>query len=162
MEDSESDSMKKPPRDPSESIFAGGLIFGTVYQGILVSVLTVVAYLVGHFIESGRWELVNSPDGMTMAFLTLSMAEIFHSFNMRSRHGSIFAIKKQNAVLWGSAILAALLTAGVIYIPFLARLFDFTPVSAKEYLISIAIAFAVIPIVEIVKLVERLIKNRKK
>ena len=162
MEDSESDSMKKPPRDSSESIFAGGLIFGTVYQGILVSVLTVVAYLVGHFIESGRWELVNSPDGMTMAFLTLSMAEIFHSFNMRSRHGSIFAIKKQNAVLWGSAILAALLTAGVIYIPFLARLFDFTPVSAKEYLISIAIAFAVIPIVEIVKLVERLIKNRKK
>ena len=162
MEDSESDSMKKPPRDSSESIFAGGLIFGTVYQGILVSVLTVVAYLVGHFMESGRWELVNSPDGMTMAFLTLSMAEIFHSFNMRSRHGSIFAIKKQNAVLWGSAILAAVLTAGVIYIPFLARLFDFTPVSAKEYFISIAIAFTVIPIVEIVKLVERLIKNRKK
>ncbi len=162
MEDSESDSMKKPPRDSSESIFAGGLIFGTVYQGILVSVLTVVAYLVGHFMESGRWELVNSPDGMTMAFLTLSMAEIFHSFNMRSRHGSIFAIKKQNAVLWGSAILAALLTAGVIYIPFLARLFDFTPVSAKEYFISIAIAFTVIPVVEIVKLVERLIKNRKK
>jgi len=162
MEDSESDSMKKPPRDSKESIFAGGLIFGTVYQGILVSLLTVFAYLVGHFVESGRWELVNSGDGMTMAFLTLSMAEVFHSFNMRSRHGSIFAIKKQNAVLWGSAILAAALTAGVIYIPFLARIFDFTPVSAKEYLISVAIAFAVIPIVEIVKLIERLIKNRKK
>ena len=162
MEDSESDSMKKPPRDSKESIFAGGLIFGTVYQGILVSLLTVFAYLVGHFVESGRWELVNSGDGMTMAFLTLSMAEVFHSFNMRSRHGSIFVIKKQNAVLWGSAILAAALTAGVIYIPFLARIFDFTPVSAKEYLISVAIAFAVIPIVEIVKLIERLIKNRKK
>ncbi len=161
MEDSESDSMKKPPRDSKESIFAGGLIFGTVYQGILVSVLTVLAYLVGHYIESGRWELVNSGDGMTMAFLTLSMAEIFHSFNMRSRHGSIFAIKKQNAVLWGSALLATALTAGVIYIPVLARLFDFTPVSAKEYLISVAIAFIVIPVVEIVKLIERCASKRK-
>ena len=62
MEEAESNAMKKPPRDSKESIFAGGLISGTVYQGIIVSVLTVLAYLVGHFIEAGRWEL-NSFDG---------------------------------------------------------------------------------------------------
>ncbi|MBR7101825.1 MAG: calcium-translocating P-type ATPase, PMCA-type [Clostridia bacterium] len=161
MEDSESDSMKKPPRDSKESIFAGGLISGTIYQGVLVSLLTVLAYLVGHYIESGVWELVTSGEGMTMAFLTLSMAEVFHSFNMRSRHGSIFKIKKQNAVLWGSAALATLLTAAVIYIPFMAKMFEFTPVSAKEYFIAIGIAFSIIPIVELVKLIERFINKKK-
>ena len=156
MEDSESDSMKKPPRDSKESIFAGGLISGTVYQGILVSVLTVLAYLVG----SG-WHFVSSDKGMTMAFLTLSMAEVFHSFNMRSRHGSIFKIRKQNMVLWGSAALATALTAAVIYIPFMAKLFEFSSVSAAEYFISVGIALAVIPIVELVKLIERLIQRKK-
>ena len=162
MEESEGDTMKRPPRDSKESIFAGGLIFGTVYQGILVSALTVLAYLIGHYIESGVWEFTNSNDGMTMAFLTLSMAEIFHSFNMRSRHGSIFAMKRQNIVLWGSGILALLLTTAVIYVPFMARLFDFTSISVAEYFIAMAIAFAVIPIVEIVKLIERACIKRKK
>jgi Ca2+-transporting ATPase len=161
MEDAESDSMRKPPRDSKESIFAGGLITGTVYQGVLVSLLTVFAYLVGHYMESGVWELVTSGEGMTMAFLTLSMAEVFHSFNMRSRHGSIFTIKKQNMVLWGSAILATVLTAAVIYIPFMARMFDFTPVSAIEYFTALGIAFLVIPVVELVKLVERIVKRKK-
>ena len=161
MEEAESNAMKKPPRDSKESIFAGGIISGTVYQGIIVSALTIIAYLVGHFIESGRWEFVNSADGMTMAFLTLSMAEIFHSFNMRSRHGSIFTIRKQNVVLWGSGLLALILTTGVIYIPVMARLFDFTPISVGEYFIAMAIAFSIIPIVEIVKLFERIYHNRK-
>jgi len=161
MEDSERDSMKKPPRDSKESIFAGGLISGTVYQGIIVSLLTVIAYLVGHYIESGAWEFVTSGDGMTMAFLTLSMAEVFHSFNMRSRHGSIFTIKRQNTVLWGSAILATVLTAAVIYIPPMARLFDFEAVSFAEYAISIGIAFLIIPIVEAVKLFERIYKKSR-
>lgn len=156
MEDSESDSMKKPPRDSKESIFAGGLISGTVYQGILVSVLTVLAYLAG----SG-WRFVSSEKGMTMAFLALSMAEVFHSFNMRSRHGSIFTIKKQNIVLWGSAALATALTAAVIYIPFMAKLFDFASISLVEYMISVGIAFAVIPVVELVKLIERAVKRRR-
>ncbi|MBQ8344221.1 MAG: cation-translocating P-type ATPase, partial [Clostridia bacterium] len=161
MEEAESNAMKKPPRDSKESIFAGGLISGTVYQGIIVSVLTVLAYLVGHFIEAGRWELVNSADGMTMAFLTLSMAEIFHSFNMRSRHGSIFTIKKQNIVLWGSGLLALVLTTAVIYVPFMARLFDFTPISVGEYFIAMGMAFSIIPIVELIKLFERIYHNRK-
>ena len=61
-----------------------------------MSALTLAAYFIGHWLESGVWAIANSPDGMTMAFLTMSMAEIFQSFNMRSRRGSIFALKKQN------------------------------------------------------------------
>ena len=156
MEDAEKDSMKKSPRDPKQSIFAGGMIFDTVYQGILISLLTLAAYFVGHFIEAGRWEITDSPDGMTMAFLTLSMAEVFHAFNMRRRHGSIFTIKKQNLLLWGAGVAAILLTTAVIYIPFMVDAFGFTPISAKEYFIALGLAFTVIPLVEIVKCFQRL------
>ena len=85
LEKSEADIMKKKPRDPKEGIFAGGMGFDVFFQGAVVTVLVMISYLVGHRIESGAWEFVNSADGTTMAFLTLSMVEIFHSLNMRSR-----------------------------------------------------------------------------
>ena len=81
--------------------FADGLGFDVAFQGIVITVLTLASYFIGHYLEAGRWEIVNSPDGMSMAFLTLSMVEIFHSFNMRSRKGSIFHMKHQNKYLWG-------------------------------------------------------------
>ena len=84
MEKGEQDAMSQPPRDSKEGIFAGGVGIDVLYQGALVSVLTLAAYVIGHYIEAGVWEFVDSPDGMTMAFLTMSMAVIFQSFNMRS------------------------------------------------------------------------------
>ncbi len=80
-------------------------------QGLAVSLLTLISYFVGHFMESGVWEIANSPDGMTMAFLTLSMAEIVHSLNMRSQRNSIFTLKGQNKAL----NLAALALSGPDY-----------------------------------------------
>ena len=155
MEPGEGDSMKKPPRDSKAGIFAGGVGFDVAYQGLLVSLLTLAAYLIGHFVESGAWEFVNSNDGMTMAFLTMSMAEIFQSFNMRSRRGSIFTMKSHNKWLWGGAVLALLLTTLVIYVPFLSSLFEFTTISFMEYAIAMGLAFLIIPMVEIVKFIQR-------
>ena len=159
MEPGESNSMQKPPRDSKAGIFAGGVGFDVAYQGLLVSVLTLAAYLIGHFVEAGEWAFVNSNDGMTMAFLTMSMAEIFQSFNLRSRRGSIFTMKSQNKWLWGGAIIALLLTTLVIYVPFLSSLFEFTHISFLEYAIAMGLAFLIIPMVEIVKLVQRLTKK---
>lgn len=155
MEEGEKDAMKRPPRDSKEGIFAGGVGFDVAYQGLLVAVLTLAAYFIGHFMESGVWEIARSHDGITMAFLTLSMAEIFQSFNMRSRRQSIFTIKKQNIWLWGAAALALLLTSAVIYIPFLANMFSFTTISAAEYFTALGLAFLIIPLVEIVKFIQR-------
>ena len=155
MEAAEPDIMKRKPRSPKESIFSGGLGFDLVYQGILVSVLVLLSYFIGHFVESGVWEITQSADGMTMAFLTLSMVEIFHSFNMRSQRKSLFSIKKQNLVLWGSGILSLILTTAVIYVPFLADAFSFEHISIGEYVIAIIIAFMIIPAVEAVKLFQR-------
>ncbi|MGN1472520.1 MAG: calcium-translocating P-type ATPase, PMCA-type [Eubacteriales bacterium] len=161
MEHGEAGIMRQKPRSSKEGIFSGGVGFDVVYQGLLVSVLTLAAYLIGHYMEANEWVFTQSRDGMTMAFLTMSMAEIFHAFNMRSRRGSIFTLKKQNVVLWGAAVLAFLLTAGVIYIPPLARMFDFATISLAEYLVAMGLALSVIPLVELVKLLQRLCAKKK-
>ena len=155
MERGEPDLMHRRPRDAKEGIFAGGMGFDIAYQGLLVSILTLISYFIGHFVESGLWEITNSPDGMTMAFLTMSMAEIFHSFNMRSQRGSIFRLSGHNKILWGAAIATLVLTTAVCEIPFLATAFGFTGVSLVEYVIAIGLGFLVIPIVELIKLVQR-------
>lgn len=161
MEKAEDRIMARKPRPSSDGIFSGGVGFDIAYQGFLVTVVTLAAYFVGHFLESGVWEITNSPDGMTMAFLTMSMAEIFHSFNMRSQRGSIFALKTQNIVLWGAGIMSLILTSAVIYVPFLRAAFSFEEISLVEYAVAMALAFSVIPIVELVKLFERVAVKRK-
>jgi Ca2+-transporting ATPase len=101
------------------------------------------------------WEIAQSPDGITMAFLTMSMAEIFHSLNMRSQHNSIFTMKSSNIYLFFAMILALVLTTVVIEVPFIANLFDFEVISFKEYAVAMGLAVSVIPIVELVKWIQR-------
>ena len=155
MEKGDDDIMKRKPRDSKDGIFSGGLGVDVLYQGLLVAALTVAAYFVGHRIESGVWEIAQSPDGITMAFLTLSFAEIFHSFNMRSQRGSIFKISTQNLFLWGAGVASIILTTVVIYVPFLAKAFEFEHINSLEYILAVALAACVIPIVEIVKAIQR-------
>lgn len=166
MEKGEKDLMKRPPRKSSDGIFAGGVGFDVVYQGLFVTLLTLAAYFIGHFMEAGRWELTESADGMTMAFLTMSMCEIFHSFNMRSQHGSTVSILLHgsfNKYIFGSTVLSLITTALVIEVPFLADAFDFTTIDAREFFTALGLAFLIIPLVEIVKAIERaVIKNKAK
>ena len=105
--------------------------------------------------ESGKMELANSPDGMTMAFLTLSLLEIFHAFNMRSRHTSLFQLKRQNKFLLASLIMSFILTTAIIYIPVMRNAFSFEEISLAEYVVAILLAFAIIPIVEFQKWLKR-------
>jgi Ca2+-transporting ATPase len=157
MEEGETDIMKKQPRKPNESIFAGGIGINVVIQGVYVGLLTLLAFLIGHYIEAGVWEWKiaggESLDGTTMAFLTLSMTEMFHAFNARSINHSIFTIKKQNLFLWGAFILSLILTVGAIYIPGINTMFNFTPISLSEFAISLALAFSIIPFTELSKLI---------
>ena len=166
MEKGEKDLMKRPPRKSSDGIFAGGVGFDVVYQGLFVTLLTLAAYFIGHFMEAGRWELTESADGMTMAFLTMSMCEIFHSFNMRSQHGSTVSMHLHgsfNKYIFGSTVLSLITTALVIEVPFLADAFDFTTIDAREFFTALGLAFLIIPLVEIVKAIERaVIKNKAK
>lgn len=163
MEHGEADSMKKAPRDPKAGIFAGGVGFDVAYQGAFVAILTLVSYFIGHFLETRTWAFnIESGHGMTMAFLTMSLAEIFQSFNMRSQRGSIFAMKKQNKWLLGAAALALVLTTVVIEVPFLARAFEFEVIGFEEYGIAFGLGVSIIPLVEIVKAIQRMLSKTKK
>lgn len=163
MEKAEPNTMSRPPRSSKEGIFAGGLLFDIVYQGLLVTALTIISYLIGNFFESGSFTIPQgeSAHGMTMAFLTMSMCEIFHSFNLRSQRKSVFSLKTHNKVLWGAMLGSLALTTIVLEVPFVANAFGFTPVGLTEYGIAIALAVMVIPVVELVKLVQRASEAKK-
>ncbi len=168
LERPERDIMQRKPRDSKEGVFAGGMGLDVFYQGALVTILTLAAFFIGEFLETGHWQFTNIADcgeGMTMAFLTMSMCEIFHSFNMRSQRGSVigmaFGQKSHNIVLYGAMVASLLLTTAIIEIPFLAEMFDFTHLDPLAYGISIGLAFLVIPIVEIVKAIQRAAAKKK-
>ena len=160
MEKPESDIMNRKPRDSKEGIFAGGLGAAVFYQGALVTLITLVSYFIGHWFETGNFEITNSVDGTTMAFLTLAMCEVFHSFNMRSLRGSIFTLKGQNKWLWGAGLLSLVLTSVVVLVEKFANAFGMVAISWQEYLVAMALGFTIIPLVEIVKLIHRLIDKR--
>ena len=155
MEEAEEDIMRRKPREAKDGVFSGGLGTDVIYQGILVSILTLAAYFIGHRIEAGVWEIAPSADGITMAFLTMSMTEIFHSFNMRSQRKSVFTLKGHNKALWGAMLFSLVLTTVVIYVPFLADAFGFEHISLMEYITALLLAFLIIPAVETVKWIQR-------
>ena len=160
-EKAEPDIMRRKPRNAKAGIFADGMGFDIAYQGVLVTILTLLSYFIGHYMESGVWEITNSPHGTTMAFLTLSMAEIFHSLNMRSQRESIFRLGSRNRMLLIAAVGSFLATTLVCEVPFLAAAFEFTSVELNEYLIAILLGALVIPIVEAVKFFQRKRMPRK-
>ena len=172
MEKPEASIMKRKPRDSKEGIFAGGLGFAVAYQGILVTVITMASYLIGRYVlvasdphaaglVGEALEAYGAKVGTSMAFLTLSLCEICHAFNMRSLHGSIFKMKNQNWWLWGAALLSLILTTVVIEVPFLAEAFELAQLDLPEYGIAFALAVCIIPIVEIVKIIHRAVDKKR-
>ena len=162
LEKAEPDTMKRPPRSSSDGIFSGGMAGDIAYQGILITVITLVSYIIGHSMEVGHFAIPHgvSPDGMTMAFLTMSMCEIFHAFNMRSQRKSVFKLG-HNIVLWMAMLGSVALTTIVLEVPAVANAFGFTPVSWNEYAIAIGLAVLIVPIVETVKAFQRKAAKKK-
>ena len=157
LERGEPDIMDRPPRKASDGIFAGGLGVDIAYQGVLIAVITLASYIIGHCMEAGHfaWPHGVSDDGMTMAFLTMNMCEILHSFNMRSQRRSIFTLHGHNKLLWVAMLAALALTTTVLEVPAIAAAFGFTPVDWNEYAVALGLAILVVPIVELVKLFQR-------
>jgi Ca2+-transporting ATPase len=153
VEQAEGDVMTQAPRDSKEGIFAGGLGIDVIWQGACISLLVLISFLVGNALQDGF--------GTTMAFVTMSMAEITHSFNLRSREKSVFAITGHNKVLWLTMAASFVLTALVVFVPFLQSLFSFMPINVWEYLLALVIGALILPISEIVKLIKRKINEKK-
>ena len=161
MEREEEGIMQRPPRKPSEGIFAAGLGFDAVWQGICVTALTLTAYFVGIRLHTGYWHLAEDSAGISMAFLTMSMTEIFHSFNMRSQRGSVFSMHSSNPYLWAAMVGSLALTTAVLFWSPAAAAFGFEVITLQEYGVALALALLIIPIVETVKAVLRRLHLQK-
>ena len=152
-EKAEPDIMTRKPRKSNEGIFAGGMGFNIAYQGLMISAITLAAYFIGWSFDHDAVGM-QSDHGITLAFLAMSMAEIFHSYNLRS-HGSIFKMKSHNMILWGSMLLSLVLTTALIFVPALSKLFGFSQsIGFVEYVIALALAASTIPTVEFIKLLQ--------
>ncbi len=147
MEKAEPGIMQRPPRPKSEGLFANGVGFDIIYQSLVCAALTLAAYFCG--------EGDSQAESMTMAFVTLSTCEVFHSINMRARRKSIFALGSHNKYLFGAMLFALLLPLAMMYIPPFAAAFSLVALPAARYFESIGLALLIIPIVEIVKAIQR-------
>ena len=177
MEKAEGNLMHRKPRATTDGIFSGGAGIDMVWQGIYLALVEIAAYVVGFLMENPGAPLTaiwgaNEMDkgicanAICMAFLAVNFGEIFCAINMRSRLGSIFSksmFKNMNWWLIGAFVVTAALTLLPIYVPFLRDIFfqgDFH-LDSHEILISILLAFTIVPVYEIGKAIRRAI-NRKK
>ena len=155
MEKAEGDIMKRKPRKSNESVFSNGAGRDMIIHGLIMGFLVVLSFFIGEYMENGVWRLAESGDGMSMAFLTMNFIEMFHAVCMRSQRNSIFRMKHMNWWLLGAFILTTMFTLGIIYIPFFVKLFGFTSISFVEFITAFGLAFLIVPIIEITKLIER-------
>ena len=167
MEEAEGDVMKRKPRKASDGVFAGGMGIDIAFQGVIITILVLASFFAGMYFHNGAIELsmltdgIADPEGVTMAFITLSMVEIFHSFNMRSRRASIFSMKTQNKWLWGAAALAVVLTVVPVEVDFLAEVFGFMTLDPIALFAALGLAFLIIPLMEIYKAVMRRVEKNQ-
>ena len=136
-----------------------------VFQGVVITLLVLASFFAGMWFHNGGIDMamlldgIPDKEGVTMSFITLSMVEIFHSFNMRSRRASLFSMRKQNAWLWGAAVLALLLTVVVVEFDPLAEVFGFMTLRVDALLVALGLAFLIIPIMEVYKAVMRSVER---
>ena len=155
-----SDIMQRKPIKPGKGIFTKGMTWRVVYQGIMIGVLTLAAFMIGLATTKepiGTLTLDQSKIevGQTMAFVTLALSELIHVFNVRDNKKSIFKTGIfNNMKLIGAIIISAVLMFVILLIPGLREIFSI-PVLPKENIIElICLVLAPIVIVEIFKLLK--------
>ena len=144
LEPIDKDIMKKKPIDSKKSIFADGLWGKIFVEGTMIGMLTLFAFSLGN-------KLFGLEVGRTMAFVSLSMLELTHSFNVRSEE-SIFKIGIfKNIYLIGAFALGLILQVSVVIIPQIARIFDVVSLNKIQWIYTILISISPIFILEIQK-----------
>lgn len=142
MEPPEKDVMKRPPVPKKEGLFSGELIFSIAVEGILIGSLTLFSYVAGtKYLGNGN----------TMAFAVLSFSQLFHAYNMRSRH-SLFQIGFfSNKVMNLSFLICAALQTLVILHPWLQDIFKVSPLTVPQWLVVISCSIAPVIFMELQK-----------
>ena len=150
VEPVEEDVMEQPPRPASASLFSGGFSFQLAWQGVLVGLVTLAAYFLGEYILSNPNETYQAAN--TMAFATLTLCQLFHAYDVRSDHRSIFELGIFTNPAMNRAFLAgALLQCAVLLLPPLQTVFSVVPLNAAEWLTVLALSVTPTAVCEGVK-----------
>ena len=150
--------MKQKPRNPKDSIFAHGFAGSMIFYGVLVGVITLVAYLLGEYVLSDP--LLADGTANTMAFATLVFCELTRAFAVRSERMSIFQIGLFSNKAMNKAFLVGLvLQLAVLLIPFLQPIFHITPLTGIEWICVVILSLLPLVISEITKAVKRAVKK---
>ena len=151
MESAEPGIMQRKPRSSSAHIFSDGLGVNLLWQGLVISVLTLISYVIG--------AQTSPAAGTTMAFITLSVCEMLHSWNMRSLRKSIFAMHSHNKMLALSIVVSFVLIVPILLVPALRNIFDLVALDAMQYVWAFVLAAVIVPVVEVVKAIQRAISK---
>lgn len=147
MEPTEKNVMKRKPRGKNEGFFSGGLGFTIAWQGLMIGVLTLIAYAIG-----------NSQDhtvGMTMAFITLCGCQLVHSFNVKSSESILNRSLFNNPYLWGALAAGLLLQVVILAVPELSFIFKLQPLNAAQWGICLMLCLSTTLVCEIVKFIHK-------
>ncbi len=144
LEKEEEDIMDRLPRNPKKSLFADGLWWKIIIEGVMLGMFTLLAFSIGNKIYSVEV-------GRTMAFLALGMLELVHSFNIKSEQSIFKTGIFENKYLVGAFILGIILQVVVVVTPPLANIFRLVPLNATQWLYTILISLSPIPLMELQK-----------
>jgi len=157
-EKAEKDIMAQPPRNSKKSLFAGRMGADIIVQGVIQTALVMLSFCLGNYVLAAD----NHAVAMTMAFVSLCFIQLFHSYNLRARNHSLFSSNpfangKLNLAFLAGVVLSLL----PVLIPGLHGVFSTAWLTWQEWLISIGVAVAIIPIMEIYKAIARAVAKRK-
>lgn len=144
LEKAESNIMNRLPRNPRKSLFADGLWGKITTEGVMIGVLTLVAFSIGN-------NLYSIEVGRTMAFLSLGILELVHSFNIKGEESIFKTGLFENRYLVGAFVLGTLLQVVVVVISPLAQIFDVVPLNSVQWLMTVIISILPVVIVELQK-----------
>ena len=160
-EAAESDVMKMPPRKSGGSLFKGAMGRDIIIQGIFQTGLVMTAFAIGNYVLADGVSHHDVP--MTMAFVSLCLIQLFHAFNLRSQKRSVLNKKIfSNIYLDLSALAGVALTLLVVLVPWFNTIFHTAPLNWAEWLISAGVALAIIPLVEVQKLITKAASRRSR
>jgi Ca2+-transporting ATPase len=160
LEPSSPDAMKRPPRDPKEPLVGWGFVRLIGWQGVLLAGLTLLPFQ----IALGWYEAQEGGQrrAVTVAFMTLTLAQVFHAFSARSQLRSAFDARLfTNCWLWGAVLLCVALQLAAVYSPFLQTVLHSAPLGGADWALVIGCSLAPVGIVEIVKTVARAALTRQ-
>ena len=152
------DVMNRKPLKQTKGIFTKGMTYRIVYQGIMIGLLTLIAFIIGlktttEPINGLTLDQSKIEVGQTMAFIVLALSELVHVFNIRDNKKSIFKTKVfNNMMLLGAIAISAALMLVILFVPQLRNIFSIPVLPMNNILEAVLLVFSPLVIVEIFKL----------